>query len=85
MTNDEPLLEDLAIRDLMSKKGVRLESTVGFAPEEVLRTLARHRHLDANDSTLTVWAHILAGTQVNFRDSRLSALAAHLGAHGPGR
>jgi hypothetical protein len=85
MTNDEALLEEPEASALMAGRNVRLVSTTGFSAEEVLRTMARYRHIDANDSTLTVWAHVLAGTQVNFFDQRLSALAEYLGRLGPFR
>lgn len=85
ITNDEALLEDPEARALLDARQGRLITTADFSAEDVLRTLARYRVVDANDSTLTVWAHVLAGTQVDFQNLRLSALAAHLGLLGPGR
>jgi hypothetical protein len=85
MTNNEAMLDEPEIRILMAQRGAHLVTTSGFAALDVLRTLARYRRIDANDSTLTVWAHVLAGTQVNFRDPRLSELAEYLGRLGPNR
>ena len=85
VTNDEDLLKDEELSELMASKQARLISTKGLSAENVLRTLSRHRKVCANDSTLTVWAHVLAGTQVKFRDVRLSDLAEYLGQFGPWR
>lgn len=79
MTNDEILLEDPEISGLIAGLGACLVTTRGFSSEDVLRTLSRYRQIDANESTLTVWAQVLAGTRVNFRDHRISALATYLG------
>lgn len=85
MTNDEDLLKDIKVSELIVAKQARLISTKGFSAENVLRTMSRHIKVSANDSTLTVWAHVLAGTQVKFDDERLSALAEYLGQFGPWR
>jgi hypothetical protein len=85
VTNDEDLLKDDELSKLMILKQARLISTKGFSPKNVLQTLSKYRKMRANDSTLTVWAHVLAGTQVDFYDVRLSALAKYLGQYGPWR
>lgn len=78
MTNDAALLNDPETKGLMSDRKACLINTEGFSAEDVLRTLARYRQVDANGSTLTVWANLLAGTQINFCDHRLLALAKFL-------
>lgn len=83
VTNDEDLLNDEELSELVAAKEARLISTKGLSAENVLRTLSRHRKVSANDSTLTVWAHVLAGTQVKFHDKRLSEVAEYLGQFGP--
>jgi hypothetical protein len=85
ITNDEDLLKDDELSKLMLSKQARLISTKGFSAVNVLRTISKHRNISANDSTLTFWAHVLAGTQVKFHDVRLSALAEYLGQYGPWR
>lgn len=85
ITNDESLLQDPGVEALMTSRALKLVSTKTMLAEDVLRTMARYRTIDANDSTLTFWAHVLAGTRVNFRDPSLSALAAYLGRPGQGR
>lgn len=85
MTNDEALLADPEISELMNARQAHLVSTRDFSAEDVLRTLARYRQIDANDSTLTFWAHVLAGTNVKFRDTRLFSLACYFNALSPKR
>lgn len=85
MTNDEALLADPEISELMNARQAYLVSTRDSSAEDVLRILARYRQIDANDSTLTVWAHVLAGTKVKFRDPRLYSIAAYFNVLGPKR
>ena len=85
MTNDEELLSDGDISKLIKAKKASLISTKKMSAENVLRAISRHRKVDANDSTLVFWAHVLSGSQVDFKSVRLSALADYLGQFGPWR
>lgn len=75
ITNDESLLQDPEVEAIMTRRALKLVSTKAMLAEDVLRIMARYRTIDANESTLAFWAHALAGTRVNFQDSRLSKLA----------
>lgn len=71
MTNDEKLLQHFKIREFINAKGAQLVSTQNMSSIAVLRTMARYCHIDANDSTLTFWASVLAGCQVSFKSKSL--------------
>lgn len=76
ITNEESLLNNPEVKELMAKRCACLVTTIGFSAEDLLRTIAGYRQIDANDSTLIFWAHVLSGSQVSFRSPRLSSLAA---------
>lgn len=82
MSNDETIFEDSEIIEIIERQSALRVATKGICAENVLRTMARYRRIDGNDSTLTVWAHVLAGARVNFRDQRLAELANFLYARG---
>lgn len=71
MTNDECLLSYPDIAAALAARGAVIVGTAGMPAEDVLRTMARYRRIDANDSTLTLWASVLANSQVRLRDARL--------------
>ena len=71
MTNDEPLLLDMELSRIMRKRGLSLVSTKDMTAEQVLRTMARYRVIDANDSTLTFWSSVLGGCILPISDPRL--------------
>lgn len=71
MTNDETLLRDPEVVELMAARSAELVSTNDMPAEQVLRTMARYRRIDANDSTLTFWSSVLGGCEVVLRDQRL--------------
>jgi len=71
MTNDEALLQAPEAAEAMAARNAELVSTEGMAAEQVLRTMARYRRIEANDSTLTFWASVLGGSEVTFRDEGL--------------
>ncbi len=73
ITNDETLLHEPDVAAVMQMNNTKLISTQGMAAEEVLRTMARYRRIDANDSTLTFWSSVLGGCEVLLRDNRLRA------------
>lgn len=73
MTNEESLLGEPEVVRAMAERDASLISTNGMSAEEVLRTMARHQRIDANDSTLTFWAAVLGGSQVGLRNDRLRA------------
>jgi hypothetical protein len=85
MTNDEELLDEDNIFKLIKSKQARLISTKNTSAQNVLRAISRHRKVDANDSTLVFWAHVLSGTQADFKSEKLSSLAKYLGQFGPWR
>ena len=85
ITNQEELLNDPQIKKLMAERHAYLISTIGFSPLDLLRTIAGYRQIDANGSTLTFWAHVLAGSQVNFTNQHLSLLAKKFERLGPHR
>jgi hypothetical protein len=68
ITNDEDVVSDPAIRGVMLEREVSLFPTSGLAAEDVLRFMSRHRRIIANDSTLTFWASVFGGSEVEFRD-----------------
>lgn len=71
MTNDEKLLQNFKIEKIIKSKGAQLVSTQNMSAIDVLRTMSRYRHIDANDSTLTFWSAVLAGCQVSFKSKSL--------------
>lgn len=73
MTNNETLLRDPEIVEIMAARNAELVSTKDMPAEQVLRTMARYRRIDANDSTLTFWSSVLGGCEVLLRDERLRA------------
>jgi hypothetical protein len=71
MTNDELLLESSEISELMIARKLKLISTKNMLSEDVLRVMSCYRKIDANESTLTFWASVLAGCHVQFRNKNL--------------
>ncbi len=73
MTNNEKLLQHFKIQELIRAKEAHLVTTKNMSAVDVLRTMSHYRHIDANDSTLTFWASVLAGCQVSFKSKILQA------------
>ncbi len=72
MTNDESILFDPNIATLIELRALKLVTTIGMSAEEVLRTMARYRRIDANDSTLTFWASVFGGCEISIKNRSLS-------------
>jgi hypothetical protein len=56
----------------MIARNLKLISTKNMLPEDVLRAMSCYRKIDANESTLTFWASVLAGCHVQFRNKNLN-------------
>ena len=72
MTNDEELLQQIEIAKIIKAKRLSLVGTKDKSAIDVLRAMSRYRYIDANDSTLTFWSSVLAGSQVSFEIQSLS-------------
>lgn len=72
ITNDEKLLEHSEIGNILKQRGIQLVNTAEMSAADVLRIMSRYRYIDANDSTLTFWASVLAGSQVSFNSVTLA-------------
>lgn len=71
MTNDECLLRHPDIANIFKLRVLKLITTVGMPPEEVLQTMARYQRIEANDSTLTFWSSVLGGSELSLKDKSL--------------
>lgn len=71
MTNDEQLLEEPEVSRAMAMRNAILVSTKDQAAEDVLRTMSKFRTINANDSTLTFWASVFSGSDVQLKSEQL--------------
>lgn len=71
ISNQEHLLEEPALKAVIQAQGCRVQSTEGMRAEEVVRLMCTFRQIVANESTLTFWASVLGGCEVNFQSDML--------------
>jgi hypothetical protein len=71
ITNQESLLAEPELQSMLDHIGCVVQTTEGFSPEQVLRFMSQFEQIVANDSTLTFWASVLGGCNVEFTNPTL--------------
>lgn len=72
ITNQESLLAEPELQSMLNNMGCVVQTTEGFSPEKVLRLMSQFEKIIANDSTLTFWASVLGGCNVEFKNPTLN-------------
>ncbi len=71
ISNQEQLLDEPALKSVIQAQDCQVLSTEGMKAEEVVRLMCTFRQIVANESTLTFWASVLGGCDVNFQSDML--------------